>query len=228
MALPPLPTGSSRNKIEFLYKHMRSGGSSSGSELPLIQGRFPPNNSDGWNTELDGFFLNYDVPNYLEEGDMDIMPLISAELENDKPIVKVVFNLSTMMRLSGFQGELSLAVVLADEQGNAIKSDGGYPIVLELKSTAVHGNASELGQRVTANETGVLLIDKELIQGQEKVFPQLLIRGDAAYTSSSGRSNQEVVSGLFLHYGDITIVGFGVSSTDLTFPSFDSDSPTLN
>ncbi|NMT03737.1 hypothetical protein HKB22_02150, partial [Vibrio parahaemolyticus] len=121
--------------------------------------------------------------------------------------------------LSGFQGELSLAVVLADEQGNAIKSDGGYPIVLELKSTAVHGNASELGQRVTANETGVLLIDKELIQGQEKVFPQLLIRGDAAYTSSSGRSNQEVVSGLFLHYGDITIVGFGVSSTDLTFPS---------
>ncbi|NOJ20022.1 hypothetical protein [Vibrio jasicida] len=228
MALPPLPTGSSRNKIEFLYEHLRSGGSGSGGVLPFIQGKFPPNNDDGWDADLDGFFLSYDVPDYLEDEDMDIMPLISAELENDKPLVKVVFNLSTMMRLSGFQGELSLAVVLADEQGNVIKEEGGYLSKLELKSTTVHGSASELGQRVTANETGVLLIDKELIQGEEKVFPQLLIQADAAYASSSGRSNQDVVSDLFLHYGDITIVGLGVSSTDLTLPSFEADLPTAN
>ncbi|PTP81959.1 hypothetical protein [Vibrio splendidus] len=230
MLLPPLPTGNSRNKIEFLYEHMNSGEPSSDAPLPIpiIQGIFPSNNDNSWNTDLDGFFLKYDQPSYLEDGDMDIMPLLRPELDNDKPLLKVFFNISTLAQLSSLHGELCFTVVLADEQGNVMKDPDGYLIKWELKSTTIHGQASELGQRVTANETSVFLIDKELIQGKQKVFPHLLIQADGAYSSSNGKTNQEVVGDLFLHYGDITIVSLGVSSTDLTPLPYDSGSPTPN
>ncbi|MBY7733149.1 hypothetical protein JHW46_22685 [Vibrio splendidus] len=230
MLLPPLPTGNSRNKIEFLYEHMNSGEPSSDAPLPIpiIQGRFPSNNDDSWNDDLDGFFLKYDRPSYLEDGDMNIMPMLSPELDNDKPLLKVFFNISTLAHLSGLHGELCFTVVLADEQGNVIKSPDGYFEKWELKSTTIHGQASELGQRVTANETVVFLLDKEFIQGQQKVFPHLLIQADGAYSSSNGKTNKDVAGDLFLHYGDIIIVGLGVSSTDLTFLPHDSDSPTAN
>ena len=85
MLLPPLPTGNSRNKIEFLYQLMRSFEPSSceltsSESIPIIQGRFLSNNDDSWNADLDGFLLKYDQPSYLEDGEMDIMPLLSAEL----------------------------------------------------------------------------------------------------------------------------------------------------
>lgn len=233
MLLPPLPTGNSRNKIEFLYQLMRSFEPSSceptsSEAIPIIQGRFLSNNDDSWNADLDGFLLKYDRPSYFEDGDMDIMPLLSPELDNDKPLLKVFLNFSAMARLSGFEGELSFMVVLADEQGNVIKYPDGYFERWELKSTAVHGQASELGQRVTANETSILLIEKDLIRGKQKVFPHLVIRADGAYSSSSGRTNKDVVGDLFLHYGDITVVGLGVSSTDLTFMPHDSGAPIAN
>ena len=232
MALPPLPEGSSRNKIEFLYKHMNSGESGSGSALPIIQGRFMPNNDTGWNADLDGFFIKYDAPSYVEDGDMDIMPLIRPKLESDGELVRVFFNISAMARLSGFQGELGFYIVLADEQGNVIKENDGYLRKLELKSTTVHGKASELGQRVTVNETGILLIGKDTIKDKQKVFPHLLIQADPVYAADSGRTNKGVVSDLYLHSGDVVIIGLDVSSIDLTFvprePSSESGSPVPN
>ncbi|MEZ8665227.1 hypothetical protein AB6D63_17600 [Vibrio splendidus] len=213
MLLPPLPTGNSRNKIEFLYELMNSGEPSSDAPfaIPIIQGDFYRSGRDGWNEDLDGFLLTYSVSEFSEFGDMDILPLISLAPESDEPFVKFFFNLSTMLRLSNFEGELGFAVVLADEQGNVIKSPDGYVTKLDLKSTTVHGTPSELGQRVTANETAVLWVDKELIKGKEKVILHLMIRGDAAYTSDSGRTDKEILSRVFLHGGDVTLVGLGVS-----------------
>ncbi|WP_274884748.1 hypothetical protein [Vibrio harveyi] len=215
MALPPLPTGSSRNKIEFLYEHMNSGGTSSSGALPVIQAQFVRNDSSGWNDELDGYLIKYDEPRFGQDGYIDIMPLISPELENDASFVKVLFNLSTMARLSNFEGELAFTVVLADEQGSIVKTPHNYPLKLALNSTTVHGKASELGQRITANETGVLLIDKALIKGKKKVIPHLLVQVDAVYAADNGKINKDELGRLFLHGGDITLVSLGVSSGDL-------------
>ncbi|MGV0462030.1 hypothetical protein LCE44_28270, partial [Vibrio harveyi] len=132
----------------------------------------------------------------------------------------------------GFQGELGFYIVLADEQGNVIKESDGYLRKLELKSTTVHGKASELGQRVTVNETGILLIGKDTIKDKQKVFPHLLIQADPVYAADSGRTNKGIVSDLYLHNGDVAIIGLDVSSIDLTLlprePSSESGSPVPN
>lgn len=122
--------------------------------------------------------------------------------------------------------------MLADEQGNVIKENDGYLRKLELKSTTVHGKASELGQRVTVNETGILLIGKDTIKDKQKVFPHLLIQADPVYAADSGRTNKGIVSDLYLHNGDVAIIGLDVSSIDLTLlprePSSESGSPVPN
>ena len=89
MLLPPLPTGNSRNKIEFLYEHMNSGEPSSDAPLaiPIIQGDFYRSGREGWNEDLDGFLLTYSVSEFSGFGDMDILPLISLAPDVMSPLL---------------------------------------------------------------------------------------------------------------------------------------------
>ncbi|SBO09481.1 hypothetical protein VME0621_01580 [Vibrio mediterranei] len=213
--LAPLPTGSSRNKIEFLYEQM--AGLGGGSTLPIIKTNFFPSEDTGWNDDLDGFVLKPFVPTFANgwSNDLDLKPFITPELEHDEPLVTLCFSVSLSAMLSGFTGELAYTILLVNERGEPIRDGLNTPIGIGLNSTTMHGAMSEQGQRVTANETVVLSVDKLNVHDKEKVIARVVVRADPTYQMTQSVSHRDVLEHAQFQVGEVTLVGLGVSSTSI-------------
>ncbi|ASI90957.1 hypothetical protein [Vibrio mediterranei] len=213
--LAPLPTGSSRNKIEFLYEQMASLGG--GSTLPIVKTNFFPSEDTGWNDDLDGFALKPFVPTFANgwSNDLDLKPFITPELEHDEPLVTLCFSVSVSAMLSGFTGELAYTILLVNERGEPIRDGLNTPIGIGLNSTTMHGAMSEQGQRITANETVVLSVDKLNVHDKEKVIPRVVVRADPTYQMTQSVSHRDVLEHAQFGVGEVTLVGLGVSSTSI-------------
>ncbi|WP_240205376.1 hypothetical protein [Vibrio sp. CyArs1] len=213
--LAPLPTGSSRNKIEFLYEQM--AGLGGGSTLPIVKTNFFPSEDTGWNDDLDGFVLKPFVPTFANgwSNDLDLKPFITPELEHDEPLVTLCFSVSLTVMLSGFTGELAYTILLVNERGEPILDGLNTPIGIGLNSTTMHGAMTEQGQRITANETVVLSVDKLNVHDKEKVIPRVVVRADPTYQMTQSVSHRDVLEHAQFGVGEVTLVGLGVSSTSI-------------